>query len=54
MYFYILGSIWRRARINIPTLLGQSTYKIRIVGIVGAKTTGGNRGNSLFFALNKN
>lgn len=35
------GNIWRRARINIPPLLGMSTYKINIIGIVGAKPTGG-------------
>ena len=35
------GNIWRRASIDIPPLLGMSTYKILIVGIVGAKATGG-------------
>jgi hypothetical protein len=34
------GNIWRTARINIPPLLGMSTYRILIVGIVGAKPTG--------------
>ncbi|UJR31098.1 hypothetical protein I4U23_018606, partial [Adineta vaga] len=33
-------NIWRQARINIPPLLGMSTYKILIAGIVGAKPTG--------------
>ncbi|CAF0847412.1 unnamed protein product, partial [Rotaria sordida] len=33
-------NIWRQVRITIPPLLGQSTYRIRIVGIIGAKPTG--------------
>ncbi len=39
----LLGNIWRRARVNIPPLLGLSTYKILIIGIVGAQSTGGKK-----------
>jgi len=41
--FLNLDNIWRQARIDIPPLLGMSTYKILIVGIVGAKPTGGKK-----------
>ncbi|CAF0718676.1 unnamed protein product [Adineta steineri] len=33
-------NIWRQVRVNIPALLGMSTYKILIAGIVGSKPTG--------------
>ena len=36
-----LDNIWRQARVTIPTLLGLSTYRILIVGIVGSKPSGG-------------
>ncbi len=38
---FFLDNIWRRARIDIPPLLGMSTYRILIVGIVGSQPTGG-------------
>ncbi|CAF4185562.1 unnamed protein product, partial [Rotaria sp. Silwood2] len=34
------NNIWRQVRVTIPTLLGQGTYRILIVGIVGSKPTG--------------
>jgi len=42
-FTFLLGNIWRRARVNIPPLLGLSTYKIIIIGIVGAQATGGKK-----------
>jgi hypothetical protein len=41
MIFIFLDNIWRQARITVPPLLGLSTYKILVVGIIGSKPTGG-------------
>jgi hypothetical protein len=41
MFFIFLDNIWRQARLTVPPLLGLSTYKILIVGIIGSKPTGG-------------
>ena len=38
---FVLDNIWRQARVTIPALLGQGSYRILIVGVVGAKPTGG-------------
>jgi hypothetical protein len=43
LLIFFSDNIWRTARIDIPPLLGMSTYKILIVGIVGAKPTGGEK-----------
>ena len=46
---FFSGNIWRTARVNIPPLLGMGTYKILIVGIVGATTTVGEKRFSFRF-----
>ena len=46
-----IDNIWRQARVNIPPLLGMSTYKILIAGIVGAKPTGGTNFGNEFLNL---
>ena len=40
-FIFFAGNIWRQARVNIPPVLGMSTYRIMLVGIVGARPTGG-------------